>query len=146
MIASPAIFFRVGSILPHGLHLKQRTFDKKWMVAENAAPAHLDLAVRDAGWHFMWIDSACSRLGCGRTDEAATHRAIARALSHTRTRFNAAELGSVQVSRYMGLHVAKATLHTRHIQKNGWLSQVDEITIRQLAAKQPSIPSPRQRS
>ena len=146
MITSPAIFFRAGSILPPGLHLKQKTFDKKWMVAENAAPAQLDLTVRDAGWHFMWIDSSCSCLGCGRTDEAAIHRAITRALSHIKARFNAAELGSVQLSRYMGLRVAKATLHTRHIQKNGWLSPIDEITIRQLAAKQASIPSPRQRS
>lgn len=98
MITSPAIFLRVGSILPHALHLKQTRFDKAWMVAENAAPAQLDLAVRDAGWHFMWIVSACSRLGCGRTDEAAIHRAIARALSQTKGRFNAAELGSVRVS------------------------------------------------
>lgn len=115
MIRSPAIFLRVGSVLPSGLHLKQKSFDKAWMFAEDAAPAHLDLIVRNAGWHFMWIDSVCSRLGCGRTDEAASRRAIARALSQTKARFNAAELGSLRISRYLGVRVAKATLRTRHI-------------------------------
>lgn len=144
MITSPAIFFRVGSLLPQALHLKQKRFGKRWMVAEDAAPAQLDRAVRNAGWHFLWIDSACSRRGYGRTDEAAAYHAIARALSHTEARFNAAELGSVRVSRYLGLRIAKATLHTRHIQQNDWLSRIDESTIRQLASKHAS--SPRQRT
>jgi hypothetical protein len=135
MIRSPAIFIRVGSILPHGLSLTQKSFDKAWMVAEDAAPARLDFAVRNAGWHFMWIDSACCRLGCGRTDEAASHRAIARALSQTKARFNAAELGALRISRWWGVRVAKATLHTRHIQQNGSLGLIDELTIRLLAAK-----------
>ena len=144
MITSPAIFFRVGSLLPQALHLKQKRFGKRWMLAEDAAPAQLDRAVRNAGWHFLWIDSACSRRGYGRTDESATYRAIARALSHTEARFNAAELGSVRVSRYLGLRIAKATLHTRHIQQNGSVSRIDESTIGQLAPKHP--PSLRQRT
>lgn len=144
MITSPAIFFRVGSLLPQALHLKQKRFGKQWMLAEDAAPAQLDRAVRNAGWHFLWIDSACSRRGYGRTDESATYRAIARALSHTEARFNAAELGSVRVSRYLGLHIAKATLHTRHLQQNESLNRIDKKTIRRLAQKQSA--SPRQRT
>jgi hypothetical protein len=103
------------------------------MSVEDAAPAQLDLAVRDAGWHFMWIESACSRLGYGRTDEAASNRAISRALAQTKVRFNAAELGVLRVSRYFGFRVAKATLHTRHIQERASLGLIDELTIRQLA-------------
>lgn len=133
MVKPPAIFLRVGCVLPNGLHLKQKPFDTAWTTVENAAPAQLDLAVRDAGWHFMWIESACSHFGCGGTDKAAITRAITRSLTHTPTRFNAAELGSVRVSRYFGLHVAKATLHARHIQQNASLSSIDEMTIRELA-------------
>jgi hypothetical protein len=123
----------MGCVLPNGLHLIQKPFDTKWMSVENAAPAQLDLAVREAGWHFMWIESACSRLGCGRTDEAASNRAITRALTQTKARFNAAELGLLRVSRYLGFRVAKATLHTRHIQERASLGLIDELTIRQLA-------------
>ena len=133
MIRAPAIFLRVGSILPNGLHLKQRPFGIEWMSVENVAPAQLDLAVREAGWHFMWIESACSRLGCGRTDETASRRAITRALAQTQKRFNAAELGVVRVGRYLGFRIAKATLHARHIQERASLGLIDELTIRMLA-------------
>jgi len=133
VIRAPAIFLTVGSILPSGLHLKQQAFSKEWMSVENVAPAQLDLAVREAGWHFMWIESACSRLGCGRTDETAGKRAITRALAQTQKRFNAAELGVVRVGRYFGFRIAKATLHARHIQERASLGLIDELTIRMLA-------------
>lgn len=81
----------------------------------------------------MWIESACSRLGFGRTDETATRWAITRALSQIQDRFNTAELGNVRVSRYLGLRIAKATLHARHIQQNASLGLIDELTIRVLA-------------
>lgn len=128
----PAIFLRVECALPSGIHLRQKPFDKMWVSVENAAPAQLDLAIRDAGWHFMWIQSACCRLGWGRTDEAAVTRAITRALKQTLARFNAAELGFVRVSRCLGFRVARATLHTRHIQECASLG-MDEITSRRLA-------------
>lgn len=132
---SAAIYLRAGCTLPAGLNLRQVPFDKSWIAIENTAPAKLDLVVREGGWHFMWIKSACSRLGCGRTDEAATRRAITRALSQTQKRFNAAELGTVIVSRYLGFRVAKVTLHARHIQQRASLSLIDELTIRMLAPK-----------
>ncbi|MGC2637500.1 MAG: hypothetical protein WA294_10010 [Acidobacteriaceae bacterium] len=133
MVNPSAIFLRVGCILPNGLHLKQKPFGKDWVSVENAAPAQLDLAVRGAGWHFMWIEWACSRSGCGRTDEAASNRAITRALAQTKPRFNAAELSGLRVSRYLGFRVAKATLRMRHIQQDASLDLIGEIAIRQLA-------------
>ena len=117
MLNAPAILLRVGCALPDRLHLKLQPFGKSWMSVENAAPAQLDLAVRDKGWRFMWIESAFSRLGFGRTDESATSRAVTRALAQVKTNFNAAELSSVHVARYPGLRIAKATLYTRQIQQ-----------------------------
>lgn len=137
MLRPPAVLLRVGCTLPNGLHLKQQRFDDDWVSIENAAPAQLDVAVREAGWHFMWLESSCSRLGCGRTEEAASHRAIRRALAQTEARFNAAELGVVQVTRYLGLRVAKATLHSRHIQQRASLGLIDELSNRQPAPHSP---------
>lgn len=105
------------------------------MFVENAAPAQLDFAVRSAGWHFMWIEHACSRHAYGGTDESAIARAIARALTEAPARFNAAELGSVRVSKYFGVRVAKATLHARHIQQNASLGVIDDLTILELTSK-----------
>lgn len=132
MVRPPATFLRIDCTLPHGLRLKQKRFDRAWSSVEDAAPAQLDLAVRDAGWHFMWIESACSRLGCGRTDGAASNRAITRALAQTQERFNAAELGALHVSRYPGFRISRATLHARHIQQRASLGLIDEPTVREL--------------
>ena len=133
MVKAPAIFLRVGCVLPNGLHLKQTPFDTAWTTVENTAPIQLDLAVRVAGWHFMWIESGCSRYGCGGTDRTAVTRAIARALTEIPTRFNAAELRCVSVAKYLGLRIAKATLHARHIQEDASLGWTNGITIRELA-------------
>ena len=81
----------------------------------------------------MWIESACTSVGYGRTDEAAVTRAITRALAATREKFNAAELSVVRVSRYFGLHIAKATLYSRHIQQSSTLGLLDGAPVRQLA-------------
>jgi len=54
-------------------------------------------------------------------------------LDRIKDRFNAAELESVSVSKYLGFRVAKITLYARQIQLQTSLSLVDEMTIRQLA-------------
>ena len=104
------------------------------MSVENATAATLDAQVRSAGWHFMFLQTAHSRVGIGRTAESATSRAMALALKQTEGRFNAAELGLVKVTKYPGVHVARATLHTRQIQQSASLGLVDEMVFRQLPA------------
>jgi hypothetical protein len=98
------------------------------MSVENAAPAQLGLAVRDAGWH----EKACTRIGWGLSDEAAITRAITRGLTQTGARFDAAELSFVQISSYLGLYIAKVTIYTRHIQKSASLGMLDGAPIQQL--------------
>ena len=130
-----AMFLRTGCILPDGMELTQRRFGEKWMSVENATAATLDARVRNAGWHFMCLQTAHSRLGIGRTAESATSKAMALAFNQTEGRFNAAELGLVKVTRYLGFHVARATLHTRQIQQHASLGLVDEMVPRQFPAQ-----------
>jgi hypothetical protein len=130
-----AIFLRTGCVLPDGLALTQRRFSEKWMSVENATAATLDVRIRNAGWHFMFLHAAHSGVGIGRTAESATTKAMILALEQTEGRFNAAELGVVKVSRYLGFHVARATLHTRQIQQQASLGMVDEMVFRQLPSR-----------
>jgi hypothetical protein len=83
------------------------------MSVKDTMAAALDLKVRNAGWHFMWLEDACARIGVGRTATAAIDQAITRALDRIKDRFNAAELQSVSVSKYLGFRVAKITLYAR---------------------------------
>lgn len=94
----------------------------------------LDEKVRNAGWHFMWLEAAHASHSVGVTETSAIAKAIARALNQIKDRFNAAELGSITISKYPGFRIAKITLHARHIQQHASLGLVDEMTIRQLVA------------
>jgi len=129
------MLLRTGCILPAGMELVQTRFDEKWLSVENATAATLDAQVRSMGWHFMFLQTAHSRVGVGRTAELATSKAMVRALKQTEDRFNAAELGLVKVTRYPGFHIARATLHTRQIQQSASLGLVDEMILRQLQAQ-----------
>ena len=104
------------------------------MSVKDTMSAALDLKVRNAGWHFMWLEDAYSRRAIGLTAATAIHKAITRALNRVKGRFNAAELNSVKISKYPGFQIAKITLRSRHIQEQASLGLVDETTIRRLAA------------
>lgn len=103
------------------------------MSVKDTMAAALDVKVRNAGWHFMWLEDSYARFGVGRMATSAVDKAVLSALDRIKDRFNAAELGSVSVSKYPGFRVAKITLYARQIQLQTSLSLVDEMTIRQLA-------------
>jgi hypothetical protein len=131
-----SIFLRTGCLLPDGLDLIQQGFDETWSSAGDTVASALDLRIRKAGWHFMWLEGTYSRHGFGRTAKSAISRAITLALNEVKDRFNAAELGSVRVSRYPGFQVAKVTIHARQVQQQASLSLVDEMSIRQFPVQQ----------
>lgn len=124
------MFLRVGCSLPDGLGLKQQHFSESWMSVENMLSPVLDVGLRAKGWHFMWLEGAHSRLGIGRTEQSATGRAITLVLNQIKGSLNAAELDSINVSRYPGFWIAKGTLHARQIQQQSCLGPVDEVPIR----------------
>jgi hypothetical protein len=129
------MFLRTGCILPDGMGLIQKRFGENWLSVENATAVILDAKIRNAGWHFMFLHAAHSRLGIGRTAESATTNAMTLALKQTAGRFNAAELGLVKVTSFPGFYVARATLHTRQIQQHASLGLVDEMVLRQIPAR-----------
>jgi hypothetical protein len=129
------MFLRTECVLPGGLDLTQKQFCKAWMSVEDTTSTVLDQKVRNAGWHFMWLEGACSRFSFGRTATSAIDKAVAGALGKIQGRFNAAELVSTKVSKYPGFQIARITLHTRHIQQQAFLSLIDELTIRQFATQ-----------
>jgi hypothetical protein len=84
----------------------------------------------------MWLVGTYSRHGFGRNTKTAISKATTLALNEVKARFNAAELGSVSVSRYPGFRIAKVTIHARQIQQESSLCLVDEMSIRQFPARQ----------
>ena len=74
----------------------------------------------------MWVQGSCSRRGYGRTEESATHRALARSLRGIARRFNAAEFDSLRITRFPGFYIADVTMEARQIQQNTSLDIADE--------------------
>jgi hypothetical protein len=128
------MFLRTGCELPVAVSLLQRNFCDSWMSADGMTSSVLDLAVRKAGWHFIWLVAPHSSFGIGQTAESATSSAVVLALKNIEQRFNAAELCSVKVTKYPGFRVARVTLHPRQIQPNVSLGLADEITLRECSA------------
>jgi hypothetical protein len=97
-----SMFLRTDCVLPDRMGLLQRRFGKRWMSVEDATAVTLDVQLRNAGWHFICLQVAHSRVGIGRTAESAASKAMTRALTQIEQRFNAAELGQVKATRCPG--------------------------------------------
>jgi len=78
------------------------------------------------GWHFLWVHRPCIGKGFGFTKEAATQRALAKALNGVARRFNASELIEVGARKHLGFHTAKVTLQPRQVQQYTWLEIAEE--------------------
>jgi hypothetical protein len=121
-----SVFLRIGCVLPNHLDPLQEPVGDSWMVVKEIPARVFDTMIRQAGWHFLWMHGTCSRRGFGITPEEATQRALGHALKKLTKRFNAAELGSVQVTKYPGFHIANVTLRPRQIQQHTSLDMADQ--------------------
>src|SRR6185437_8092260 len=117
-----SVFLRNGCILPDRLDPCRQPIGEEWSVVEEIPALVFDTMIRQAGWHFMWLQGPCSRFGFGLTQDAATRRALVRALKGLSKRFNAAELDSVRVTQYPGFQIANVTVRTIQIQQEASLS------------------------
>jgi len=121
------VFLRRGCILPNQLDPLQEEVGSDWMQVEDLDAPVFDTIIRQAGWHFMWIQSSSARKGFGITQENAVDRALIHALDGVAQRFNAAELDSVQVTEYLGFHVATVIVQSRQIQQQTSLDCPNDI-------------------
>lgn len=114
-------------MLPNRMDPLQEAVGNHWTLIEDLAAPVFDTMIRQAGWHFMWIQDSCARRGFGMNRQNATDRALAHALDGIAKRFNAAELDSVLVARYLGFHVATVTVQPRQVQEQTSLDCPNEI-------------------
>lgn len=129
-----SVFLRNECILPNRLDPPRESIGDGWMRVEALSAPVFDTIIRQAGWHYMWVLPDCARRGLGTSSEAATKRALTRALRSIPRQFNAAELDSVRVAEYPGFYIASVKLQSRQIQEHTSLDQVAERHPLALAA------------
>ena len=130
-----SVFLRNECILPKRLDPLREPVGDGWMRVEEIPASVFDTMIRQAGWHFMWILRPSARRGFGITQDAATRRALIGALRGVASRFNAAELDSIRISKYPGFYIANVILQSRQIQEHTSLDSVDEQHPPVLAAR-----------
>lgn len=113
-----SVFLRSGCILPERLNHRKQPFGVAWFAVEEFPALVFDTMVRQAGWHFIWLQGACSRWGFGLSQETAVRRGLLRALGGVSKRFNAAELDSIQITQYPGFQIAIVTVQPLQIQEH----------------------------
>jgi hypothetical protein len=128
------VFLRKGSALPNAVSFLQEPFCEGWLSAPETTAHVLDLLIRRASWHFMWIADLTISVSIGRTEEAASRKAIRSCLGKIQQQFNTAELGMLRVKQYPGFFVARASFHPRQIQLHPSLGLVDEMILREIRA------------
>ena len=132
MVTVHSIFVRKGCSLPFGIDLNQRPFCQQWILVDKTMADALAVKVRNALWHFILLDDRSSRLGYGRTPDAAINKELALALKQLDDKFNAAEVGSVLVLiSCFGFLVASVTIHARHIQQSS-PGLADEMALQEI--------------
>jgi hypothetical protein len=132
-----SVFLREDCILPDRLDPLRSPVGDHWVRVEEILEPVFDTMIRQAGWHFIWVLPPSARRGLGTTPEAATSRALTRALRGVASRLNAAELDSVRVAKYPGFYIATVTLQSRQVQENTSLDR-DERLPRYLVPKLPA--------
>lgn len=116
-----SVFLRDDCVLPRSLDPLRQAYAEHWTQEKGIPAPVFDTMIRQAGWHYIWMLGSCSRRGCARTWEAATDRALSRALHAVSGRSNAAELDNVQIKSYLWFHLAKVTIQRRRIQEHSAL-------------------------
>ena len=120
-----SILLRDECSLPDRLDPLRNSVCDNWTIVEEIPAIVFDTMVRQAGWHFIWLRGASSRRGLGATEGEATRGALIRALRGIPKRFNAAELDTIQVGKYLGIYLVKITVQPRHIQQRSSLEPVN---------------------
>jgi hypothetical protein len=117
-VTSHSVFLRDTCALPDRVNPVRTPFGQNWSQLEKIEAPAFDAMIRREGWHFIWVQGACSRRGFGATEESATLHAVTHALHGIARRFNAAEFDSLQITNYPGFCVAKVTMQAQQIQQN----------------------------
>jgi hypothetical protein len=130
-----SVFLRDSCVLPDHVDPARVPFGQNWTQIEKIEAFTFDAMIRRAGWHFIWVQGACSRRGFGATEDSATHQALTRALKGIAQRFNAAEFDSLRITNYPGFCVANVTMQARRIQRNTSLDVSDQGLPRAILAR-----------
>jgi hypothetical protein len=116
-----SVFLRLNCVLPDSVDIGRHAFGKRWSRVEGLSSLDLDVIIRHAGWHYIWLTGDNSCRSWSRTSEVAIDKALTRALTAVPHDCNAAEIDSIKMATFAGFWIANVTLQGRRIQQSTFL-------------------------
>jgi hypothetical protein len=116
------VFVNEFASLPGGVWLEFVSFTPGWSRVNEYNGYELTKKIEEAHWNFFFIAGESSAVAIGRGIESTFVRAIRRLLARrTIRRFDALEITSAVLKRFLGIPYIRVTVNSRHIQKDAHL-------------------------
>ncbi len=111
------VLIREGALLPPDLQLESEAFLPGWRKVKNFDGYTLSRKIKEANWNFVRLSGEHKARAVGRVYAGTLRKGIARILDGLRGRkFNALEITTVALSRFVGLAFVSISANRRHIQ------------------------------
>ena len=125
-IAELTVLLHERIALPDHFKLVTEEFREGWDFVPSGDAHWLDQKIRRCGWHFIRIGEGSLKSGVGPTPQEAIANALKLALRCARGRFNAAEVGHIELKEYPWFVLAMVRVYSYQIQESAILSVSDE--------------------
>ena len=125
-IAELTVLLRERVALPDHFKLATEEFREGWDFVLSGDAHWLDKKIRRCGWYFIRIAEGSLKSGVGQTPQEAIASALKLALRCVSGRFNAAEVGHIELKEYPWFILATVRVYPYQIQKSAILSVSDE--------------------
>jgi hypothetical protein len=125
-IAELNVLLRARVELPAGLKLATEEFREGWNLARSVDARRLEKKIHTRGWNFIKIADGSLRSGVGETSQKAIASALRLALRRVSSRFNAAEVEHIELTRYPWFFLARVRVYPYRIQQAAELPEPDE--------------------
>lgn len=125
-ITELTVLLRERVALPDHFKLLSEEFREGWDFVQSGDAHWLDMKIRKCGWRFIRVAEGSLKSGVGQAPQEAIASALKLALRCVSVRFNAAEVGKIELKEYPWFILATVRVYPYQIQKSAIVSRSDE--------------------
>jgi hypothetical protein len=127
MIKAGTVLFKEGTLLPDGLAFDSEQFSPGWRSIRGLNGYAIDRKTLEAGWSFFYLAGENRTTVFGREGQKTACRAIQKILAGLNSeKANSVEVTSVVCKVFLGMPYTTVSFHLRNLQKNMFLSGIQD--------------------
>jgi hypothetical protein len=108
------------------LGLESEPYSENWSVVKALDSFALDRKIHAAGWNFFFMAAEVKALIFGAIGAKTIQNALRRIVGKMRSEnFNCLEVTGIVAKRFLGVHYAIVSAHSRHIQQSCYLDRAE---------------------